>query len=410
MTMATSVGRSGAAVPGRAERLGITETVGMPLTASLLMQVVFWLSDPADVQRLDELRRNLIDGPLSRRLVAARVPGARPYWLRSTYDYPLTVEPGVLPAAAMTGWLNQQAATELDLTVGRGWALSAVNLDDGTSAASLVVSHAITDGRGLFAAIDLAARSDASHAVPDRRRTTVSGDLFAAVKGAALLPVPAAVIRLLVLRAARLRDGRVATGAAPLVIALDTEQLRAVAARRGGTATGLITTMSANIAHALGDQRARDVRVAVNVSTREPGDLTAKNMVAIGELTLLMPAAARYVDLSEVRRRSKDAYAAAGTPKIVGRGPDVAVSNIGPVPPSVFEAAGSTRAVLVRVSFQARTVLARHYMDTLRTTIVQSPDTTFVTLDPPLSETAALLPYVDRELQSWEEVTPRFVC
>ncbi|RDI59626.1 hypothetical protein [Nocardia pseudobrasiliensis] len=391
-----------------AARLAVEEAFAMPFMTSAQMQVALWLRHPVEVSRLETLRRGLIEGPLSRRLVAARVPGARPYWSRSAHDYPVVVEDGTIPAAQAVRWVERQAATELDLHAGRGWVLSATDLDNGESVVSLVVSHAITDGQGMFAAIDLAARADVSHAVPDLPSPSLSADVLESAKYGAVLVPGAALLRLMTRRAARKGEAGPLEGRLPAIVAIDSAALRASAEQRGGTVTGLISTVATNVAHALRGRPAGDLRVGSWVSNREDGDIGIGNKVKLAEFALTLRDDERYTDLAEVRRRSKAAYAAAATPNVFVVGADAVVSNTGPVPQAIIEAVGPARAVAARAWIPKTSLLDKPYNRGVRVFVQTTPDTTYLTFQPPLPATTPLTPLVIDELQQWG-VTPEFV-
>jgi hypothetical protein len=346
---------------------------------------------------------------------------ARPYWTRSTYRYPLTVDPDPVPANQVMQWADRQAAAAtLDLAAGRGWALSAANLDNGDSIASIVVSHAITDGQGSLAAVDLAARADLSHTVPDHQRPTLRDDLVDATTGGARAYLRTVLLTAL-LRARATRDllmpKRLASGtdrraeiAGPppaVAVAISTDQLRDIAAAHGGTTTGLITAIAANVVHSVHHYRARTLRLALPVSVRESGDPTAGNKVASAEYELDLLEGARYTDLGEIRRRSKAAYAAAVTPSGPSRrGLDVLISNVGLMSPHAIDAAGSTRAVAARAVMSQFPGAARDGKEPIMVFAVHSPETIYLTFQPTPAWRTPLASHLDRELQHWT-ITPR---
>ncbi|MFI5783403.1 hypothetical protein [Nocardia sp. NPDC051570] len=389
-------------------RLKAQEALAMPFMVSAPVQVAWWLRQPVDAERLDGLRRGLIDGPLSRRLVAARVPGARPYWSRSAHDYPVLAESAVTPATEALGWLERQAAVELDLVAGRGWVLSATELDNGESVVSLVVSHAITDGQGIFAAIDLAADADSSQAAPDLAPPGLGADLLEAARYGAMLIPGGAVLRSMARRAARNTDGGPLAARLPAVVALDGAALRSAAEAHGGTATGLITTVATNVVHALRGRPAGDLRVASWVSHREEGDVGTGNMVNLAEFALTLPGAGRYTDLAEVRARSKAAYATAAPPNVMAVGPDAVVSNIGPMPQGMPGILGDARAFATRAWIPTTSLLHKPYNCSVRVFVQTTTRTTYLTFQPPLPATTALAPLVVAELEQWG-IAPEFV-
>ncbi|MBF6331937.1 hypothetical protein [Nocardia transvalensis] len=172
--------------PTTAERISVSDVLAIKFLEHAPIQLLWRVDHPVDASRLNHLRNNLIDGPLSRKLIPARIPPARPYWTRSTHRYPLILDPNPVPATTVMGWADRQvAAASFDVAAGRGWVLSAADFDDGGSVVSIVASHAITDGQGMLGAVDFAARADLSHAVPDHQRPTLGGDLIDATTAGA---------------------------------------------------------------------------------------------------------------------------------------------------------------------------------------------------------------------------------
>ncbi|MEV6254238.1 hypothetical protein AB0L97_13380 [Nocardia sp. NPDC051911] len=106
--------------------------------------------DPALLVRVHEALRS---GPLGRRVVRPRVPGARRAWRPNVRAYPIRRAEGVLPVTNLLDWADAQGAG-LDPEYGPGWRLSTAALDDGGSVVSLTCSHVLADGRALVLAVD----------------------------------------------------------------------------------------------------------------------------------------------------------------------------------------------------------------------------------------------------------------
>ncbi|MBF6331938.1 hypothetical protein [Nocardia transvalensis] len=87
-----------------------------------------------------------------------------------------------------------------------------------------------------------------------------------------------------------------------VVVGLGTDQLRDVAAARGGTTNGLITAIAADVAHSVDDYRARTLRLTLPVSLRESDDPSAGNKIARADYELDLPEGTRYTDLAEIRQ------------------------------------------------------------------------------------------------------------
>lgn len=121
----------------------------------IVLQGLWRTADPVEPELLGRVHTALRDGPLGRRVVRARVPGARRRWQQSVAAHPLTCGSGPIAADALLDWANGQG-TELDPEFGPGWRLAATAVDDGGTVVSLTCSHALADGHGLILAIDAA--------------------------------------------------------------------------------------------------------------------------------------------------------------------------------------------------------------------------------------------------------------
>ncbi|MFI6213389.1 hypothetical protein ACIBCD_15475 [Nocardia brasiliensis] len=359
------------------DRLELGEVLGVPILRSTPIQVVWLLERPVDVEQLEMFRFNLIQGPLSRRLASARVPGARPFWLPSDDAFPLVIDREQVPAETVMHWADRQAAVEVDVT-GRGWSLATAPVDDGTSVVSFVVSHAITDGRGALAALESAAIRERSHDVP-LRRPSLGADLADAAKFGPQLLSSLAVAQLGRLRSLSGKGASDVVVPSAMAFALDTEQLRAAASVHGGTATGLLSAAVANLVRTVRDWPTSAIRIAIPVSRRAAGDRAAGNQVAMAEVVLHMPRGGRYQDLAEFRRLGKAAYASA-TPRLPPQETDVLVSNPGTMPESVVDVAGRSRMVFVR-SVQ---IVPKYFEKIAMAFTIKAGNRTFVTIRPPL--------------------------
>ncbi|MGV9481540.1 hypothetical protein ACWDNR_18870, partial [Gordonia aichiensis] len=109
---------------------------------------------------LSTLSRVVVDlrlrvGDLGRRVVNARVPGARRGWRPNTLAHPLDRAGAPLPEHAILPWADA-LGTDLDPEFGPGWRLSCAPLHDGGTVVALTCSHALADARGLIHAVDAA--------------------------------------------------------------------------------------------------------------------------------------------------------------------------------------------------------------------------------------------------------------
>ncbi|AYF73034.1 hypothetical protein D7D52_03180 [Nocardia yunnanensis] len=119
----------------------------------IALQGLWRTAEPVHPALLWRVHRDLRTGPLGRRVVRSRIPGARPRWQTNVSAHPFTMTPEPIAAAALLDWADAQGA-DLNPELGPGWRLSAARLDDGGCLVALTCSHALADGRALTLAID----------------------------------------------------------------------------------------------------------------------------------------------------------------------------------------------------------------------------------------------------------------
>ncbi|MFI9510441.1 hypothetical protein [Nocardia sp. NPDC052566] len=127
------------------------------LGTPIALQGLWRTADRVEHALLYRVHAELSAGPLGRRVIRPRVPGARRTWQPTTRAHPLELTTQPIPVADLLDWANIQGEN-LDPEYGPGWRLSATPLDDGGSIVSLTCSHALADGRALVLAIDDALR------------------------------------------------------------------------------------------------------------------------------------------------------------------------------------------------------------------------------------------------------------
>ncbi|GAB3210003.1 hypothetical protein [Nocardia tengchongensis] len=123
------------------------------LGTPIVLQGLWRTAEPVHPALLWRVHRDLRTGPLGRRVVRSRVPGARPRWQPNESAYPFTMTTDPIPAGTMLDWADRQG-DDLNPETGPGWRLSAARLDDGGCVVALTCSHALADGRALTLAID----------------------------------------------------------------------------------------------------------------------------------------------------------------------------------------------------------------------------------------------------------------
>ncbi|WP_433198997.1 hypothetical protein ACQP1G_05535 [Nocardia sp. CA-107356] len=123
------------------------------LGTPIALQGLWRTADRVDPELLRRVHAALRVGPLGRRVIRPRVPGARRSWRPNTRAHPLEFTEGTIADADLLTWADQQGA-DLDPEYGPGWRLSAAALDDGGSIVALTCSHVLADGRALVLAVD----------------------------------------------------------------------------------------------------------------------------------------------------------------------------------------------------------------------------------------------------------------
>lgn len=298
---------------------------------ALVNQLAWRFAEPLPRAVLDGFHAQLATGFLSRRVVRARVPLARPYWVPSTESFPLHWDPQ--PVTDPVAWFSERAHVSFDPARGLVWRLAASPTADGGTVVSLATSHVASDGGAvLYAVGDALERLAAGHAPT---RAEGSGAL---VGGAPARPLRAdlgdaghqvrAVVRgaraAVAARAVRepVRNDRADTARRPLpadwtpsdvVVQCELDQWRKVAAEHGGTVNGLLVALGAGLFGRSGRLAdGAELRVDIPNSMREPGDPRAN-------ATTGLPIAVRYtaaepIDLAAVRAAVKRAAHAYGDP------------------------------------------------------------------------------------------------
>ena len=145
----------------RADRLTfddtLFETMRRVLDMPVVSQTVWRFPAPLERRALERFHLSLRHGPLARRLVRARVPGARDHWVRANLVSPLLLD---RPVDDLTGWIAARAATALSPVDGPTWALAYAPLRDGGSVLSFVTSHVVADGGLKLRSLEAAATSE----------------------------------------------------------------------------------------------------------------------------------------------------------------------------------------------------------------------------------------------------------
>ncbi|MFC9360444.1 hypothetical protein ACFTZB_28220 [Rhodococcus sp. NPDC057014] len=342
----------------------------------IVMQGLWRTDGRVDSSTLDTLIADLARGPLGRRVVRPRVPGARPRFEPSADAFP--VEYAEIGAGAVLAWADEQASLPVDPERGPGWRLACARPAEGGTVLSLVCSHVIADARGLAAAIAAALQgappSDVGGAegtVADmwdatRLARRVTEGTARAVAGLVVSGSRRAELRRFLHVSGKASPGTLCHSPVGVVLDVDAERWDTVAEQAGGTPNSLFLTVVAELARR--DGETRPLTISVPMDLRGKGDPPGTaNSVAVVEVDVTPQDT-----VADVRAASRAAFAApamtspAGFPEemlqlvpdrvahaLTGNPGerDVLCSNIGPLPDALATIGGhratgiATRAV-----------------------------------------------------------------
>ncbi len=242
-------------------------------------------------------------------------------WISADGSSDIEIVGSARPREEFGAWLNEQAITPLDCEHGPGWHLAAFPFTDGGAGVSLVISHCLTEGVGLCAALAEAAfgRDDPISwpaAASRRRWQALREDARQTARD-----TPA--IGRAVVAASRLaRRSRGGAGAAtPLpalpvgadepvtlptaTIFVDADEWEARAQSLGGTSNALLVGLAARLAQGVGRVTADgSVAVRMPVNERIAGDTRAN---ALSNVDITVDPAPATTDLREIRAAVKQA-------------------------------------------------------------------------------------------------------
>ncbi|MCP2316578.1 hypothetical protein APR12_001915 [Nocardia amikacinitolerans] len=147
------------------DRLGVVDEIFLRthrgLGTPIALQGLWRTADRVEPELLQRIHDVLRSGPLGRRVVRPRVPGARRGWRMNTRAHPLLFAEVPLRDSELLPWADGLGG-DLDPEFGPGWRLAAAPLADGGTVVVLTCSHALADARGLVYAVDVALRGVAS--------------------------------------------------------------------------------------------------------------------------------------------------------------------------------------------------------------------------------------------------------
>ncbi len=270
---------------------------------SQLVQAIWVYDGPIDAAGVQRFADNFAVGGGNRVVERARLPFARPRWVRPPGAAPVSFAAAARPRADLLRWADECADPPLDPEAGPAWRVAVQPFDDGSTAVAMTVSHVIGDAYGGFQEIGLAiagrgvdlgysaAGSQTGLAATVADLAQVIRDLPATIRGARewwrsgrLRPRPAS------LRADAPGDDRIVS--IPAVVArVQLERWNRRARDAGGNAATLLAAFAVDLAGRVGHTGA-DGRVTLLIPTNlrtGPHDLRAN---AFGFGRVAVPAAA----------------------------------------------------------------------------------------------------------------------
>lgn len=360
-----------------------------------------WVFDTEpDHAALTDFGAQLAAGSLSRKVVRAVVPFARHRWVRSPHPPVLRIESAPIADTAIGAWADRTLrGADLDPVAGRGWQLIGVRTTAGRFALSLLISHMVADGQGLYNALAAAHAGSSASALPTEAEVLARPRWRADVADAlGQLGAAAAAARVIATELWRTRnESKPATPKSPraaelatdgpdttlAIVDIDRTRWAEQARRFGGTGNSLFTALLAGLVQRSGAPvGAEGLRVCIAVSNREAGDERAN---ASGGVWIRIPdPVAPETGLAAIRTLSKEAftrYAAAGQDKLTDNlqpvvrllpdriiaammraiaGPDTTVSNLGAAPDGALTIAGQrAESFAIRAIMQGRSAAER---------------------------------------------------
>ncbi|WP_249358149.1 hypothetical protein [Nocardia cyriacigeorgica] len=138
------------------------------LGTPIALQGLWRTGDRVEPELLEDLHARLRRGPLGRRVVRPRVPGARRSWQPTVRAHPLDQRDEIAVTEVLE-WADTLGA-DLDPEYAPGWRLSSAPLDDGGTVIALTCSHVLADARGLIIAVDAALTAGAYSGASSRAR------------------------------------------------------------------------------------------------------------------------------------------------------------------------------------------------------------------------------------------------
>jgi hypothetical protein len=339
------------------------------------------------------LRDQLSSGPLNRKVLRTRVPGARDRWVRVEDRPEVVVDPVPIADNCVASWLDARVrGSALAPADGRGWKLEGARTESGKLVMSLLVSHMISDGEGVYAALAAADSGTSLNHLPAETDATgwngiradlvdAAGQMVAAGKAIGVIagalwkqfrkpgtarpkgtasPQAAGSSQ----PAGSSQSGGPGADTTLLIIDVDRDEWLDTARERGGTTNSLFTAVLGGLVQRADYPVSGEMRLCMAVSKREDDDRRAN--ASGGVWIRISGPITPERGLAEFRALSKQAfidYADADSEKVADNmqpvvrllpdrliatmmqsvpGPDTTVSNLGVVPPSALRLGTAT--------------------------------------------------------------------
>ncbi|HEY5852678.1 MAG TPA: hypothetical protein VIW24_01175 [Aldersonia sp.] len=270
----------------------------------IAMQGLWRTADRVEAGLLIGVHNRLRHGPLARRVVRSRIPGARASWVSDAWAIPLDYPATTIVSDAVVAWADVQARN-LDPSTGPPWFLSATTVSDGGTVVSLCCSHAVADAQALVRAADLAltgtTETIAAQSISDWRdaRTTwrriITGTRVPPRPGRSDPPVGAKTLP-----------------ARTAILAADAAAWDAVAADHGGSANSVFVAVVVGVLRATGERG--DVDVGLPIDQRGTHTDTGNDSATGNAMGMASTTVHARDTLATIHDRCRDAFAAPDGP------------------------------------------------------------------------------------------------
>jgi hypothetical protein len=273
---------------------------------NLVIQCVWVYEHAIDFDGVRRFHHNLGRGLLGRRIERSPLPFARHRWIFDRGPSDIDIDESARPRGELSDWADERAQLPIDPESGPGWHLGVVSFTDGSTAASLVVSHYLIDGLGLVLALmdGVVGNTRDLGYPPPRTRTRLRALAQDARQTSRDAPEVARALGVAAKLARRQRQGtaqspasrpvalRGSVGDAPIIvpgvtISIDVADWDARANALGGTSNTLGAGFAAKVGELIGRSRTGDgtVTLQLPVSERTEGD-TRANAMAFARVSL----------------------------------------------------------------------------------------------------------------------------